>query len=197
MSVTSDVLRRALDDDDGSRLRPLPVAAADLLVRLNAPPRLAAHLRAVHDVAAQLLDWLATRYPAVAVDAETVLLGSALHDVGKVVHRGELSGPGSAHEEAGYQVLRDHGVAEAVARIARDHADWQRGEVPVESLLVSLADKVWKDKRVVELEHLVVERIAVASGAAPWSVFGELDDVLTAIGGRAPERLAYQNRYPA
>jgi hypothetical protein len=30
---------------------------------LDAPPRLAAHLRLVHDVAYELVEWLAVRYP--------------------------------------------------------------------------------------------------------------------------------------
>jgi hypothetical protein len=45
-------------------------------------------------------------------------------DVGKVVHREELSGPGSAHEPAGYELLVAHGVAPERARFARTHAVW-------------------------------------------------------------------------
>jgi len=33
------------------------------------------------------------------------------------------------------------------------------------------------------------------TGAEPWAVFADLDEVLTAIGSRAVERLAYQNRH--
>ena len=187
----------AVEDEDGGWLRPLPASARELLIRLDAPPRLAAHLRAVHDVAAQLLDWLAARCPGVTVDAATVLMGSALHDIGKVVHSSELSGPGSAHEAAGYELLRAHDVPEEVARIARDHADWRRDDLPLEALIVSLADKAWKDQRVVDLEQRVVERITAATGEAPWRVFADLDDVLTRIGEDAPRRLAYQSRYHA
>ena len=60
---------------------------------------------------------------------------------------------------------------------------------------MSLADSVWKDKRLVDLEQLVVDRIARVTGAEPWAVFADLDEVLTAIGSRAVERLAYQNRH--
>lgn len=58
------VLPIALDETTRPVLRPLP------LRDVGAPPRLVAHLRAVHDV-------------------------------GKALHRGELSGPGSDHEAAG------------------------------------------------------------------------------------------------
>jgi hypothetical protein len=53
----------------------------DLLVTLPTPPRLAAHLRAVHDVAAQLLAWLDRHYPALTVDHDAVLFGAATHTV--------------------------------------------------------------------------------------------------------------------
>jgi hypothetical protein len=43
--------------------RPLPDEVARLLRMLDAPPRLAAHLRLVHDVAYELVEWLAVRYP--------------------------------------------------------------------------------------------------------------------------------------
>lgn len=42
-------------------LRPLPERAAALLRSLGAPPRLAAHLRLVHDVAYELADWVERR----------------------------------------------------------------------------------------------------------------------------------------
>ena len=193
--ATIDLSRALADDGDSLRLRPLPDEAAALLFELDAPPRLAAHLRAVHDVAAQILEWMQSRYPAIAVDVATTLAGAALHDIGKVRHRDELSGPGSSHEDSGYRLLRSRGVGEAVAGLVRDHGSWSRPDASMELLLVSLADSVWKDKRLVDLEQLVVDRIARVTGAEPWAVFADLDEVLTAIGSRAVERLAYQNQY--
>jgi hypothetical protein len=103
--VTVDLLLRALTDPGEPPLRPLPDQVARLLRDLDAPPRLAAHLRAVHDVAHQLVDWTARRHPAPRFDRDAVLFGAATHDVGKAVHPAELSGPGSAHEEAGRELL--------------------------------------------------------------------------------------------
>jgi hypothetical protein len=191
--VTADLLRRALHEPP---LRPLPDGVAELLTALDAPPRLAAHLRAVHDVAAQLLAWLSSHHPGLAVDREAVLFGAATHDIGKVEHPGELSGPGAAHEPAGRVLLLRHGVAEELARFAGTHARWDRADVTVEELLVSLADKVWKGKRVDDLERRLVERLAAAAGQQPWEVFLELDDALTRIAGGADARLAFQAAYP-
>ncbi|MBP2324199.1 HD superfamily phosphodiesterase [Kibdelosporangium banguiense] len=177
-----------------SALRPLPDRATALLVELHAPPRLAAHLRAVHDVACQLVDWVRQHYPALPVDREAVLFGAAIHDIGKTKHLEELSGPGSLHEQAGYELLLAHGVQESLARFARTHASWNEADIGINDLLVSLADKIWKAKRVQDLEQLVVDRLA--TDQEPWEVFMALDDELTRIAAGADERLAFQSSYP-
>lgn len=184
-----------MNDSGELALRPLPASAETLLEELQASPRLVAHLRAVHDVACQLADWIQRHYPGVEVDRDAVAFGAALHDIGKVAHSGELSGPGSAHEPAGYELLLAHGVEERLARFARDHASWAAAS-STEGLLVSLADKVWKAKRVPELEQLVTERLAAASGQEPWEAFMALDDALGRIAEDADRRLAFQASYP-
>lgn len=194
--MTSGALERALTESGEPELRPLPDRAADLLRELEAPPRLAAHLRAVHDVAYRLLDWLVRTYPDVLVDREAVLFGAATHDIGKTAHPAELSGPGSAHEQAGYQLLLERGVDESTARFARTHAAWTEPDVTVEDLLVSLADKVWKSKRVPELEQLVADLLAAAAGQERWEAFLALDTVLTQLADGADDRLAFQNSHP-
>jgi hypothetical protein len=151
--VTSAVLRRALADPGDLVLRPLPDMARVLLEVLDAPPRLAAHLRAVHDVAYQLADWVQQHHRTATFDRMAVLFGAATRDIGKTVHVDELSGPGSAHEQTGYELLLARGVDERLARFARTHASWGETDVGVEDLLVSLADKVWKAKRVPDLEQ--------------------------------------------
>ncbi|MEU9323447.1 phosphohydrolase [Streptomyces canus] len=171
-------MHRALHDP-GPRL--LPFEVARLLRALDAPPRLAAHLRLVHDVAYELVEWLAQRYPALRLDREAVLFGAATHDVGKAVHVRELSGPGSAPE---------------LARFAATHATWTLPDIGLDDLLVSVADKIWKNKRVPELEDLVVRRLAEVSGRAVWEEFLNLDDALTAVGEGAQERLAFQAAHP-
>ncbi|MEH0938097.1 HD domain-containing protein [Micromonospora psammae] len=185
-------LRHALREPGVPPLRQLPAQVADLLVELNAPPRLAAHLRAVHDVAAQLTAWLTVHYPTLVIDREAVLFGAATHDIGKTVHVEELSGPGSRHEQAGPQLLLDAGIEPSLARFAATHASWRTTAAEIEDLLVSLADKIWKAKRVPDLEQLVVDRLAAASGQEPWQAFLHLDKIAM----NADHRLAFQNGYP-
>lgn len=194
--MTSTALRRALTEPGDPPLRPLPDQVVALLEMLHAPPRLAAHLRAVHDVAAQLTAAIADRFPTLPTDRAAVLFGAATHDIGKVRHPEELSGPGSAHEPAGYDLLRRHGVAEPLARFARTHASWHADGIGVDDLLVSVADKVWKGNRVTDLEESLVDRLAEATGRERWSVFLALDDVLDRLAADADRRLAYQATHP-
>ncbi|WNO70587.1 HD domain-containing protein [Streptomyces sp. AM8-1-1] len=195
-STPSDFLLRALDAPGEPPLRPLPPVVAELLRSLEAPPRLAAHLRAVHDVAVELSNWVRDRYPDVAVDRDAVLFGAATHDIGKTLHPEELVGPGSAHEPAGRDLLLDRGFEPALARFAATHASWDDPAVTIEDLLVSTADKVWKDKRVPDLEDRLVRALAEATGREPWEEYLALDDLLSGLGADAGRRLAFQSEFP-
>jgi hypothetical protein len=186
-------LDRALCDVGLPRL---PVQAERLLRVLSVPPRLAAHLRAVHAAACELTDWFDEHHAGFSYDRDAVLFGAAIHDIGKAAHPKELSGPGSAHEQAGYRLLLTHGVDDRLARFARTHASWDQPGIEIEDLLVSLADKVWKAKRVTELEDLVVGRLATATSRELWDVFSGFDQALERIAQGADDRLAFQSRYP-
>jgi hypothetical protein len=87
-------------------------------------------------------------------------------------------------------------VPEALARFARTHAAWTWPDIGVNDLLVSCADKVWKAKRVPDLEQLLVDRLAIANGSEPWQAFLDLDDELTRIAADADRKLDFQNRHP-
>ncbi|MET9664526.1 HD domain-containing protein [Streptomyces sp. NPDC006475] len=195
-ATPSDFLLRALDAPGEPPLRPLPPVVTELLRSLEAPPRLAAHLRAVHDVAVELSDGVRDRYPDLAVDRDAVLFGAATHDIGKTLHPEELAGPGSAHEAAGRDLLLDRGFEPALARFAATHASWDDPAVTIEDLLVSTADKVWKDKRVPDLEDRLVRALAGATGREPWEEYLALDDLLSGLGADAARRLAFQSEFP-
>lgn len=196
MTTAWTVRSVARDATSHPPLRPLPSEAVRLLEEVGAPPRLVAHLRAVHDVAAQLVERLARSCPRLPVDREAVLFGAATHDIGKTLHPDELSGPGSRHEEAGRDLLLAHGVSPGLARFAATHASWGSPDAGLEDLLVSLADKVWKNKRVADLEDLVVAELCRVSGRPVWQEFLDLDEFLTVLGEEADLRLAWQAAHP-
>lgn len=178
-------------------LRPLPPQVEDLLSRTNSPPRLQAHLALVHDVACQLTAHLHKVWPVLALDEESVHMGAAVHDIGKVIHLQELTAPGHSHEDAGRRLLVDLGWPERWARFALTHArDLGAGD-PLEDLLVAVADKVWRGKREDTLEQALVHRIAALSGDEPWQVWMMLDDILTRLAEDAPDRLGWQATHRA
>lgn len=194
--MAPDFLRNALSEPGQLRFRPLPGGVVQLLQDLDAPPRLAAHLRLVHDVAWQITDWLTTQCPAVRFDREAVLFGAATHDIGKTAYLAELSGGGTEYEQAGRKLLLGYGVSPELARFAATHSAWTQPEIEIEDLLVSIADKIWKNKRVPDLEDRVVSRLAQASGRSAWEEFLAFDDLLTSLGQQADQRLAFQAAYP-
>ncbi len=151
----------------------------------------------MHDVAVQLVDWVEQRYPELGVDREAVLFGAATHDIGKVVHVAELSGAGSSHEEAGRELLLARGFGPELARFAGTHGAWQDPAATVEDLLVSTADKIWKNKRVPDLEDLVITRLVRATGREGWAARLAVDELLERIGDGADGRLAFQASFPA
>lgn len=160
-------------------------AALALLDRLGAPPRLVRHHELVVEAARAILDGLGALVQG--VDAQLVLVGAALHDAGKIVHPHEMDGPGNRHEPDGRALLSEHGVGEA-ARFCVTHARWAQAEVELEDLLVALADKLWKGKRVAELERRVIE--GLATGQSFWDVFVRADAVFERVAAGADDRLA-------
>jgi len=177
-------------------IHPLPPEAVEVLRRLDASPRLLAHLVLVHAVAVQLVDALKRNWPRLAFDAEAVCYGAATHDVGKVLYPEELTGPGQAHGRAGQRLLEAQGVAPERARFARTHVTAVGDpDATPEDLLVALADDLWRGERDTALEQALTEWIATAVGDAPWAVFMDLDDVACALAQDGPRRLYWLSQF--
>ena len=175
-------------------MTPLPKDISALLTALAAPPRLIAHLMLVHDVAWHMTHMLTHAFPHLSIDREAVLYGAAVHDIGKTAVPSELSAPGTRHEQAGYQLLCENGKPH-LAHFARDHANWIIHD-QLELLLVSLADKIWKGKRIPELEAKALEKILENGESERWASFLALDEILEQLAATADERLTYQSSYP-
>lgn len=163
--------------------------ALALLVELGVSPRLLRHHELVLEAAIALTDGLARKLGA-SFDAGLVHVGAALHDVGKLLHPDELREPGHAHEAAGQALLIQHRVAEHVARFCVTHASWDAPALALEDLLVALADKLWKGKRVPKLEQLVIDRLADGLTLPAWRVFELADGVFESVAEPAEDRLA-------
>ena len=177
------------------QLRALPDEVQQLLIRLNAPPRLVAHLVLVHDAAFQILEAFQNRWPDLPIDRDAVLFGAATHDIGKVLHPNELVGPGRRHEQDGPTLLEQAGFSPARSRFARTHGTWkQEPHIALEDLVAALADTCWKGSRNDALEMTLATRISELLGVENWGAFSALDEIVSEIASRADERLAWQRR---
>ncbi|MDA8967948.1 HD domain-containing protein [bacterium] len=183
-----------IDNSPSNCLTPcaLPDAVAELCERLHAPHRLVAHLTLVHDVACQITRGLSSEIRTLKLNASTVQLAAATHDMGKIVHPEELYAGGTQHELAGPAFLTQHGFPADIARCARTHGRWAEEELALEELLVALADHVWKGTRSERLETRIVELIAGQTGQQSWEVFQVLDELLNTITSKAEARLVWQ-----
>jgi hypothetical protein len=173
--------------------RDLPADVRQMLEMLNAPPRLVAHLTLVHDVAAELIQALRTRWPDLPVNYDAVLFGAAIHDIGKVLHPNEIDGPGNDHEMDGPPLLEQLGIAPERSRFSKTHGTWKyEANLKCEDALVALADTCWKGHRDEELEMLLASRISSQERIEKWEAFVALDEILERVAGAAEERLAWQ-----
>lgn len=161
--------------------------AYDLLRKMGAPEHLVTHACLVEEVAQLLLYDL--KMLGVQVDDNLVRIGAILHDVGKITQPGELSGPGSHHEGEGKSLLLRKGIESRIARCCVSHGNWRTMECTLEELLVSLADNLWKGKRIYDLELLVIDAVSSLLGRERWDVYPLLDSAFEKVASDGHERL--------
>lgn len=177
---------------------PLPERAEALCETLAAPPRLRAHLRLVHQAAEGLLAGLEARFPGIELDRRLILLGAAIHDLGKVQHPSELERPGKRHAADGPAKLEAAGLTPEEARFARTHHTWpEDDDAALEDLLVALADLVWKGRRDEMLELLAAAALADRCFLPEVEAFSALDEILDDLSLEADERIAWQRSFPS
>jgi hypothetical protein len=162
--------------------------AYSLLASLGASQRLLQHLKLVGEAADQLMS--AYDDMGIPFQRQTIELGVAVHDAGKILFPQELDAAGSNHEPAGERLMLSNGVQPEIARCCVSHAEWQVGRVTFEELSIALADKLWKGKRVPELELRVIDLAAEKLGADRWDIFGRLDGTFEEIADGGADRLA-------
>lgn len=166
------------------------VDALGWLRQSHAPERLLRHAELVATVADELSREV--RHLGSRVNHHEVVVGAALHDIGKIVHPAELTGPGIEHESAGEQLLLSRGVPADLARFCRTHGLPAADMPAIEDVIVALADKLWRGARRQELEAALVDRVAAATGDDRWAKFDALDAVFERIANQGERRLADQ-----
>ena len=162
--------------------------AFELLRTLGASDRLLLHAEIVSDVALQLVQ--VCKKVNATIDVTLVEIGAIIHDSGKIIHINELSEPGNKHEAAGNKLMLENGASELQARFCLSHAQFDHMRVSLEELTVALADKIWKGKRVIDLELKYVEQVALSSGKDHWEIYSGIDSSIESIASEGDIRLA-------
>lgn len=171
----------------------LPKDVIEILIELNAPERLKKHLVIVHSTAHKLIRLLKNEWEIIIFEEELVLFGAAIHDIGKTIVIKELYEKGKKHEIVGKEVLSNLGFSERKSRFAYTHGNWEQENLTLEDLLVSLADKIWKGKRLEKLEEKITTIIAANVGLDYWDVYVQFDKILEKLSYGADNRLLWQN----
>lgn len=158
-----------------------------LLDELNAPKKLIIHVQLVWEAGKILCAKM--KELNISIDYLLVEVGIAIHDIGKIVHRSEIVESGILHEKEGEKILLARGYSAKLAKVCVSHGQWKNEDNSLEELLIALSDKLWKGKRVVELETMVINRIASILDVEYWSTFTELDDCFEGIAADGDLRL--------
>jgi len=160
--------------------------AIELLRRLGAPARLLVHVELVAEAGGAIISELESL--GVQIDKEFILSGIVLHDVGKTVHLLELGQEGELHGETGRDLLLQEGIEPRLAEVCVSHSAWNEAK-RIEELVIACADKLWKGKRVTDLEELLAKQVKDELQLEYWEVFSRLDTCFEEIAGGGDERL--------
>lgn len=173
-------------------MKELPKHIQNILTDNHAPPILQRHLTIVYNVALDITLQLTQTWSNLEIIEEEVLFGAASHDIGKIFEPKELQEKGNKHESIGYEFLIEMGISENLARFTKTHGNWTDKNLRIEDLIVTLADKIWKGKRINELEERLSEIISKNTTADYWSVYTKLDTIISEIIIGADNRLNWQ-----
>ena len=167
----------------------LPMDAMKIIERVHVPWPLLFHHYIVHDVADDLCSEFQRLWPRWRIDVHAVLIGAATHDLGKTLHPAELHQPGTKHLATGERLLRALGLSARLARFARTHGATRLDDLPMEDLLVALADRSWSGGRDQQLEEEFMDRAIDATGCAKWDAIHEVGHMIDGVQERALARL--------
>ena len=159
----------------------------ELLDRQGADKHLLRHIEMVQEAAEILIHKY--RQLKLSVDENFIVFGVCIHDIGKIKYSQELFAVGDRHEKEGQRLLLTLGVDPKLARCCISHGKWKEMNCSLEELTIALADKLWKGKRVQELELEIINRITMLLNDEKWKLFLEMDTTFERIASSGDDRL--------
>lgn len=173
-------------------IKELSTEVKKILEQYNAPQRLIKHLTIVNSTANYLVKELKKEWNDLLLNEKEILFGASTHDIGKTIITNELYQKGKQHELEGFKILKENGYKDAEARFTITHGNWEDENIKIDDLIVCLSDKIWKGKRVLDLEECITHKISELTKTSFWEVSTKLEVILekTVIG--ADERIAWQ-----
>lgn len=171
----------------------LPSDIQRMLDDLKCPTLLIRHLILVYNVGLLLTKKIKLEFPNLRLLEQEIIFGTATHDIGKIRVKKELSEKGNQHEQVGYEILIAYGIEGNLARFTKTHGNWEQENLKMEDLIVSLADKIWKGKRIDKLEERIIKEISIHTNSDYWTVYSKMDRIISEICLGADERLNWQN----
>ncbi|WP_159025786.1 HD domain-containing protein [Aquimarina sp. Aq78] len=164
----------------------------NLLEQFDAPQRLIKHLTIVNSTAFYLVEQLKGEWPNLSLNEKEISFGASTHDIGKTVITDELYKKGKKHESEGFKILKEIGYEDTESRFTITHGNWENSNLQIEDLIVCLSDKIWKGKRINELEERITLKISELTKMDFWDVSMKLELILEKIAIGSDERIAWQ-----
>ena len=173
-------------------LSKLPDKAQMLFEKLEIQGRLEKHLRIVHQTALELSEAIHSQWTSLVFNLYEVLFGAATHDIGKHLVKEELFKPGNKHQQAGYDLLVSENIEPSLARFALTHGSVLYNTLLIEDLIVIMADKLWKGKRIDELEEAFISKISKELSQDFWFIYTKAENIFSKLAEGADKRLLWQ-----
>jgi len=163
-----------------------------ILEQFDAPQRLIKHLTIVNSTACYIIEELKNEWPNLVLNKKEILFGASTHDIGKAIITEELYKKGKKHESEGFKILKELGYKNKESRFTITHGNWENSDLETEDLIVCLSDKIWKGKRVNELEERITNKISELTKTDYWDVSMKLELILEKIAIGSDDRIAWQ-----
>jgi len=170
----------------------LPKEIKKILNQFDTPQRLIKHLTLVNSTAFLIIEELKNEWSNLLLNEKEILFGASTHDIGKVLVTDELYKKGKKHELEGFKILKELGYEDQESRFTVTHGNWRNPNLKIEDLIVCLSDKIWKGKRVNELEEQITNKISKLTKTDFWDVSMKLELILEKITIGSDDRIAWQ-----